>query len=113
MSTGNPGSWNQTERTTFAVLRPTPGRVTRSSSATGISPSKRATTACAIPMRLFVFERKKPVDWMIDSTSAGSADARSAGVGYLANSVGVTMLTRTSVLCAERIVAASSSYAFE
>jgi len=61
--------------------------------------------------RFFVFDRKKPVDRTISSTSAGSAPARSAGVGYFANSVGVTMLTRSSVHCAERIVAQRSSYA--
>ena len=44
----------QTLRTTLAVLRPTPGRVTRSSSADGTSPSKRSTTPWAMPMRLRV-----------------------------------------------------------
>ena len=39
------------------------------------------------------------------STSSGSAWARSAGVGYSANSAGVTLLTFSSVVCAERIVA--------
>ena len=64
-------------------------------------------------MRFLVFERKNPVDWMIVSTSAGSADARSAGVGYFANRFGVTMLTRSSVVWADRIVATSNSYALE
>ena len=41
----------------------------------------------------------------------GRRAARSAGVGYFANSAGVTMLTRSSVVCAERIVATSSSNA--
>src|SRR5689334_6013184 len=62
-------------------------------------------------MRFFAFERKKPVEWMIPSSSDGSAAARSAGVGYFANSVGVTMLTRSSVHCADRIVAQSNSNA--
>jgi hypothetical protein len=60
-------------------------------------------------MRLLVFERKNPVEWMSFSTSSGSAWARSAGVGYRANNAGVTMLTRSSVDCADRIVATSSS----
>ena len=81
VSTGRPGSSNHTDRTTLPVLRPTPGSVTRSSSSVGISPSKRARTACAMPMRFFAFERKKPVDWIDLSTSSGSATARSAGVG--------------------------------
>ncbi len=46
---------------------------------------------------------------MIVSTSSGSAPARSPGVGYFAKSVGVTMLTRSSVVCAERIVADNNS----
>ena len=45
---------------------------------------------------------------MRTSTSAGSAAARSSAVGYRANSAGVAMFTRTSVVCAERIVAVSS-----
>src|SRR5947207_9653048 len=64
-------------------------------------------------MRLFVLDRKNPVDWIKPSTSSGSACARSSGVGYFANRAGVTMLTRSSVVCADRIVATSSSYAFE
>jgi len=32
-------------------------------------------------MRLLALERKNPVEWMIVSSSAGSASARSAGVG--------------------------------
>ena len=55
-----------------------------------------------------VLLRKNPVVWISSSTSAGSAAARSAGVGYLANSGGVTMLTRSSVVWADRIVAVSS-----
>ncbi len=45
----------------------------------------------------------------MSSTSAGSAAARSWGVGYFAKSTGVTMFTRSSVHCADRIVAARSS----
>ena len=93
---------------TLPVLRPTPGSVTRSSSSVGTSPSNRSSSALAMPMMLFVFCRKNPVAWMSSSTSAGSACARSAGVGYLANSAGVTWFTISSVVCAERIVAVSS-----
>ena len=112
VSTGRPGNRNHTERTTLPVLRPTPGNVTKSSSSVGTSPPKRSSKACAIPMMLFVFERKKPVDWMTVSTSEGSACARSAAVGYFANNAGVTMLTRSSVVCADRIVATRSWNAF-
>ena len=50
---------------------------------TGISPPKRSSTACAIPIRFFAFDRKKPVERTSSSSSSGSAAARSAGVGYL------------------------------
>ena len=79
VSTGRPGRPNATERTTLPVLRPTPGSVTRSSSSVGTSPSKRSSNADAIPMRLFVFWRKNPVEWMSSSTSPGPrAPGRSA-----------------------------------
>ena len=42
---------------------------------------------------------------------AGITAAIAAGVGYLSNNWGVTMLTRTSVHWADRIVATSSSKA--
>ncbi len=44
VSTGRPGRSKATLRTTLAVLRPTPGRVTRSAMAEGTSPPKRSTT---------------------------------------------------------------------
>ncbi len=52
VSTGRPGRSSATLRSTLAVLRPTPGMVTRSSIALGTSPPKRSTTAVAIPIRL-------------------------------------------------------------
>ena len=61
-----------------------------------------------MPMRFFAFERKNPVEWMISSSSSGLAAARSAGVGYRANTAGVTLLTISSVHCADRIVAIRS-----
>ena len=82
VSTGRPGRSNATDRTTLPVLRPTPGSFTRSSSSVGTSPSKSSSSMRAIPSRFFVFERKKPVECTIASTSSGSACARSRGVGY-------------------------------
>src|SRR5207245_23795 len=52
--------------------------------------------------------RKNPVVRITSSSSRGSAAARSAGVGYLPKSSGVTWFTRSSVVCAERMVAARS-----
>ena len=62
-----------------------------------------------MPMIDLVLLRKNPVVRISSSTSAGSAAARSSGRGYRANSAGVTMLTRSSVVWADRIVAVSSS----
>ena len=51
-----------------------------------------------MPRRLRVLARKNPVEWMSSSTTSGGAAARASGVGKAANSAGVTMLTRSSVL---------------
>jgi hypothetical protein len=56
----------------------------------------------------FALLRKKPVDLMACSSSASGAFAKSAAVRYFLNNSFVTMLTRLSVHCAERMVATSS-----
>src|SRR5258706_7172341 len=56
--------------------------------------------------------RKKPVCLTSRSISTWLASANDCGFGYLRKSDLVTMLTRTSVDCAESIVAISSSKAF-
>ncbi len=53
--------------------------------------------------------RKKPVGLRIASISSRSASAYAFASGYFANSVGVTLLTITSVVCADRMVATSNS----
>src|SRR5260221_2756536 len=63
-------------------------------------------------MMLLVFARKKPVERMMSSTSAGAASARLSAVGNRAKSKGVTRFTRSSVHWAERIVATASSKGF-
>src|SRR5215472_1193944 len=75
------GRGQQLARTTFAVLRATPGSWTRSSIRRGTSPWKRATRAWAQPMIAFVFWRKKPVGWMSASTFSGEAVLRAAASG--------------------------------
>jgi hypothetical protein len=60
-------------------------------------------------IRLLALARKKPVGLRIASSSSRSASAYACAAGYFANSVGVTLLTVTSVVCADRIVATSSS----
>ena len=61
-----------------------------------------------MPFRLFAFWRKKPVLRMMLSSAGSGAFAIACGVGYRRNSSGVTMLTRSSVHCADRIVAHTS-----
>ena len=65
-----------------------------------------------MPMSDFDFCRKNPVEWICGSSSAGVAFASAVASGYRLNSAGVTMFTRWSVDCADRIVATSSSNAF-
>ena len=75
----------------------------------GISPPWRSTTAHAIPSSDFALLRKNPVERISASSSAWSARARALGSGNRSNSDGVTVFTRASVHCAERIVATRSS----
>ena len=103
-----PGTPNALPSTTLAVLRPTPGSVTSSSSVFGTLPPNRSTSAADSPMTDFVLALKKPVGFRISATSSGFAAARSSGVGYLANSAGVVMFTRLSVVWAESTVDTSS-----
>ena len=95
---------------TLAVFRPMPGSVTRSSRLSGNRPSNRSATSRPNPIKDVALFRKKPVDRMISSSSARSAAAYSAADGYRENTTGVTRLTRTSVVCADRMVATASSY---
>src|SRR5438874_8641276 len=107
VSTANPGMPKATPSTTLAVFRPTPGRVTRSSILGGTSPWNRSTRAALAAMMVFALVRKNPVGLIRASTARGSAWARAAASGYLANRTGVTAFTDRSVVCAERMVATS------
>ena len=64
-----------------ARLAPYPGTVTRSSKSVGTSPPKRSSSAAAIPMRLRALARKKPVEWMISSSSSGWPGTTRPGPG--------------------------------
>ena len=75
VSTVMPGMPKALPSTTFAVLRPTPGRVTSSFSRPGTSPPNRSQSAWPRPIRLVALAWKKPVDWMIFSSSSRSAPA--------------------------------------
>ncbi len=64
-----------------------------------------------MPISDLDFWRKKPVDRISFSRSGAAAAASDRASGYRLNSAGVTMFTRWSVDCADRIVATSSSKA--
>ena len=82
VSTTTPsGAFQMTPRTTFAVLRPTPGSFTSSSIVRGTSPPCFSTSARARPTRLFVFWRKNPSVATSGSTSIGSAFASAFASG--------------------------------
>src|SRR5207245_1141191 len=76
VSTANPGMPKATPSTTLAVLRPTPGNVTRSSIRGGTSPWKRSIRAALAAMIVLALTWKNPVGLIIASTSAGLAWAR-------------------------------------
>src|SRR5438552_17256668 len=63
----------------------------------------------AAPVIDFALLLKNPVERISFAKTSGRTAAKSPRVGYLANSPGVTSLTRLSVHCAERIVATSNS----
>src|SRR5262249_38365540 len=75
----------------------------------GTRPPNSDTIFFAAPVIDLALLLKSPVDRISCARTSVSTAAKSAGVGYLANSPGVTSLTRLSVHCAERIVATSSS----
>ena len=75
----------------------------------GTSPSNRSTRAAPSLIRLSVLARKNPVGVISCSSSARSAAAYAAASGKRAKTCGVTVLTRLSVLWAERMVATNSS----
>ena len=64
--------------TTLAVLRPTPGSATSSSSVHGTSPPCRSTSARAIPLSDRALARKNPVEWIRRSSVGSSTAAQSA-----------------------------------
>ena len=74
VSTVIPGIPKALPSTTFAVLRPTPGSVTRSLSRFGTWPSKRSTRAAPSLIKVSDLARKKPVG-VINGLQFGSVGA--------------------------------------
>ena len=110
VSTTTPSAFlKQTPKTTLAVLRAAPGMVISSASVCGTWLLNSATIFWAAPWMDLALLWKKPVVRIRASSYGRGALDIAAGVGKRRKSSGVTMLTRTSVHWAERIVATSSS----
>src|ERR1700681_1516870 len=77
----------------------------------GTCPPNSATILFAAPTTDLDLLRKNPVDRTSGSSCSGVSAANAATVGYFRNNSGVTRFTFTSVDCAERIVATTSSHA--
>ena len=104
-----PGTPKALPSTTLAVLRPTPGSVTRSSSRPGTSPSNPSTQPVAQRhqrSRLGPEEPGRPDD-LLQLLRVRLRHA--PRVGYARTAAGVVWLTLRSVVCADSTVATSSS----
>lgn len=102
VSTGKAGFPKAWVSTTEAVLWPTPGRASSSSSVLGTFPlwwAIRSLESCTIA---FAFVGPSPHVLMMCSTFFGVSCAIFCGVSASAKRAGVTRLTRASVHCAER-----------
>jgi len=108
VSTVIPGMLKAWPRTTFAVFRPTPARLVRSSRVLGTRPLNCLSSMVAVFFRLLALLLKKLMERMISLMSSTGASARAAIVGYFLNRWGVVRLTRASVHWAERITAIRS-----
>lgn len=83
--------------------------VSSSSKVRGTLPPNSDTTFLAAPTMDLALLLKNPVERMSWARTSGATAAKSTGVGYLANSPGVTSLTRLSVHWADKMVATRSS----
>ena len=111
-STGKPGTLSACPNTTLAVFRPTPGSLTSDFIDAGTVPSWSSASSAAAPLRDRALERKNPVGLTNVSSSSRSASASDLGFGNLLNRSGVTLFTRSSVHCADKIVATNNSNGF-
>ena len=104
VSTTTPlASPNASPRTTFAVYRATPRSRNNSSMVRGTSPLNSSMIWAEVARMDLALLRKNPVCLTISSTSACDESARALAVGNLRNKLGVTRLTVTSVVWADRM----------
>lgn len=108
VSTGIVCSPQITFKTTFAVLRPTPGRLINSSRERGTFPSKSEISFSHRPMTCRALERYRPMD-LIYSISPSSPRARIfCGVSATLYNSLVAIFTDLSVAWADKTTATSS-----
>ena len=96
-------------RTTFAVLRPTPGSASSSSRVRGTSPPWRSTSSRAIAATFAALALYRPMVLMYGFRPSSPSAAMAAGVFTTGNRRRVALLTPTSVACADSVTATSSS----
>ena len=111
VSTVMPGMPKALPSTTLAVLRPTPGSVTRSSSLPrhlAAEPLARAPAPRPISAGGLGAEEAGRLDDLLELLRSARRVVRGAS-GSARTASGSTMLTRLSVVCADRIVATISS----
>jgi hypothetical protein len=108
VSTGNDGTPKACAMTTLAVLWPTPGRRSRASRSAGTRPPCSTTSCRDRPEIAFAFCGASPHERIAEWISSTGNRAMASGVRAFAKSPGVTLLTRSSVHCAESSTATSS-----
>ena len=96
-------------RIRLAVLRPTPGRRSKSSMLSGTLPSYSLSNMMAQAFRSRALVRNRPQVLIASAISSSGASEKLCRVGNCRNRVSVTILTRASVHWADRRVANSSS----
>ena len=109
VSTAIVGSPNATFKTTFAVLRPTPGRASSASRVLGTLPPCKSTSMWQVWSKCRALLRKRPMVLMWFSKPSKPKLRIFCGVGATTNNRRVALLTPMSVACAESNTAANNS----
>ena len=107
VSTAIAGSRNQVLSTTFAVLRPTPGRLSSAARDDGTSPPNRSTRIAESFITCRALLRKSPMVRMCSISRSSPSASIFAGVSATLKSASVARLTPLSVACADSATATS------
>lgn len=108
VSTGIAGRPKATASITFAVFRPTPGKVCSNSKSDGTSPLNSFINFFAIADKCLDLLFGYDIDRINSKISSIVAPAIASAVGNRSNNAGVTIFTRLSVHCADRMTATSN-----